>query len=79
MVGPSLRISCQLKFTSVLTDLSTLALPRPHQEGVAHRHSRLPPGLMEDGTYFVSSVFQVAQQLIAKGVELVQPFSREVC
>jgi hypothetical protein len=34
---------------------------------------------MENGEFFITAVFQVAQRLMAEGVELTQPFSSEVC
>ena len=79
-----MREACQLKYSSVLTDLSNMSLPRQAQEGVAcaQRHTRLPPGVMESGNYFVTALFQIAQQLVAmsdrEGVSALHSFSSEV-
>ena len=61
-----------------------MSLPRPcpQEEGVAQqRHSHFPPGLLEDGRYFVTAIFQAAQQFMkngsGKGVELASAFSSE--
>lgn len=80
---PSVQRSCQLRFFSVLTDLSNLSLPHTDQGGVAWGRPHMPAGIMENGQCFVSTIFQVAEQLIAmgsgEGVELAQPFTSEVC
>lgn len=61
-----------------------MALPRVDQTGVAysHGHSRFPLGVMENGEYFVTTLFQVAQQLVlmgdSEGVKMVHPLSSEV-
>ena len=62
-----------------------MTLPREEQEGVAccRGRPRHPPGVMEDGGYFVTALFQVAQELVAlcedkEGVELLHPFSEQV-
>lgn len=79
----SVQKECQLKYTSVLTDLSNLSLPRPTQEGVACAHrQRFPPGVMESGDYFVTTLFRVAQRLVSmsegESVSAIHPLSSEV-
>lgn len=58
-----------------------MALPRVDEGGVAplRGRPRLPPGVMEDDQYFVTTLFRVAQQLMSsEGVELAIPLSSEV-
>ena len=90
---PSVRECCRLRFFSVLSDLSSMVLFRSPQGDVApadngdagqsrKRQSHFPPGVMESGEYFVTVVFQVAQQLMnlsrSGDVILLCPFPDEV-
>lgn len=78
---PSVQEDCRLRFMSVLTDLTSMPLPLPDQGGMVHPGKRphCPPGMMEDGVYFITALFKVTQQLMASdGVLLLHPFSNEV-
>ena len=75
-----MRESCELKFLSVLSDLSRMQLPCLEEGGVAPAHGppRFPSGQMEDGQYFTVVLFQSAHDIHWRGVEFLHPLSDEV-